>query len=309
MSVNRFPRTRRHMVVAAAVGLAGLAVLPANAAGSRPLHFSKPVALADGRDRTEPSLVVDSAGRIFVSAVFGVPGRVGNPTVPSQAPGTPVWRSTDGGRTFSEHTTCSAGPVATNLSGGDSALVLDKRNYLYGTDLWIGDDSGWFSTDHGDSCLGSPTSHRPIDDRNWLTYSAADDAIYQLYDGVDGLWVSRADVGGSAGPAASLFDAVNVQVAPEAAEGGGSDSPYIRAGVFPPGGIAADPRGGTVYASWPDQHGVAVAQSTDKGMHWTVGHIPQTSVTGSTSDCLWNFTPMAVDSRGTVYIVWSQVNG
>jgi hypothetical protein len=300
-----------HLLAAAVVGLAGLALVPAGAATTaRPLHFGKPVTLLDGRGRTEPSLVVDSAGRIFVSAIGGVPGRVGgDPRVASQAPGTPVWRSIDGGRTFSEHATCSAGPLPTNLSGGDSALVLDKRNYVYGTDLWLGDDAGWFSTDHGDTCIGTPTSHRPIDDRNWLAYSPVDDAIYQVYDGVDGLWVSRADLNTPAGPATSVFDAVNVEVAPENAAGQGSESPYIRAGVYPPGGIAADPRSGAVYATWPDQDGVAVARSTDKGLQWSIGHIPQTSVTGSASDDLWNFTPVAVDSRGTVYVAWAQVSG
>jgi len=311
MTAHRRRARRLHLLAAATVGLACMALVPAGAAtAAKPLHFGKPVALSDGNGRTEPSLVVDSAGRIFVSAIGGVPGRIGgNPTVPSAAPGTPVWRSTDGGRTFSEHATCSAGPLPTNLAGGDSALVLDKRDYLYGTDLWVGDDSGWFSTNHGDTCLGTPTSHRPIDDRNWLAYSPADDAVYQVYDGVDALWVSRADLDTPAGPATSMFDAVNVQVAPENAAGQGSDSPYVRAGVYPPGGIAADPRSGAVYVAWPDQEGVAIARSTDKGVQWSIGHIPQTSVTGSADDDLWNFTPVAVDSRGTVYVAWAQVAG
>jgi hypothetical protein len=279
--------------------------VPSNAA--QPLRFRPPIALSDGKGRTEPSVNVDSGGRIFVSAIGGVPGRVGgSPLTPSQAPGTPVWRSTDGGRTYSEHTTCSAGPVPTNLGGGDSALVLDKRDYLYGTDLWVGDDSGWYSTDHGDTCVGTPVSHRPVDDRNWLAYSPHDDAIYQIYDGVDGLWVSRADLGTPAGGATSLFDDFNAEVAPEDAAGAGSDNPYVRENVAPPGGIAANPVNGNVYATWSDQHGIAFATSTDEGLQWTISHIPGTSVTGSYSDDLWNFTPISVDKRGVVYVVWSE---
>lgn len=303
---------RRHMLllVATALVVTAVATPAASATTKSQLHFRKPVALVDGRARTEPSLVVDPAGRIYVSAIFGAPGRIGgNPTDPAQAPGTPVWRSTDGGRTYSEHATCSAGPFTSNLSGADSALVLDKRNYLYGTDLWIGEDSGWFSTNYGTSCLGTPGSHRPIDDRNWLAYSAKDDAIYQVFDGVDGLWVARADLNTPAGPDTSLFDAVNVQIAPEDAAGRGNDTPYVRDNVAPPGGLAVDQRSGAVYATWPDQHGVAVAKSADKGLSWSLTHIPGTSVTGHTSDDQWNFTPVATDARGTVYVAWCQVVG
>ena len=301
---------RWRWVVAAGTAVAAASLLPAAAAtgvGTQRQGFTKPVALPDGKGRTEPSVVVDRAGRIYVSAVGGVPGRVGgNPTRPDEAPGTPVWVSTDGGREFVEHATCSAGPLPTNLSGGDSALVLDKRGYVYGTDLWLGDDSGWFSTDHGQTCVGSPVSHRPVDDRNWLAYSPRDDAIYQVYDGIDGLWVSRADLNTAAGSNTSLFDAVNVELAPE---GQGRKSPYERAGFFPPGGIAADPRTGAVYVSWPDQFGIAVARSVNKGLTWSIGHIPGTSVTGDTYDDLWNFSPVATDDHGTVYVSWSQVSG
>lgn len=278
--------------------------------GAAALRFQRPVALPHAQARTEPSLVVDSAGRIFVSAIGGLPGSVGgSPTDPQKAPGTPVYRSIDGGRTFTAHVTCSAGPVPTNLAGGDSALVLDKRDYLYGTDLWLGDDSGWVSKDHGDSCLGSPASHRPLDDRNWLAYSRPDDAIYQIYDGFDGLWVSRADLGTALAENTALASPINVQVAPEDAAGVGSDSPYVRDTFAPPGGIAVDQHSGTVYAAWPDQRGVAIATSHDKAITWAIDHIPGTSVHGTTNDDLWNFTPVATDSRGGLYVAWSQVIG
>ena len=293
-------------------GLAGLALLgwtvasaPVHAAPA--LHFLRPVALPGGAAHTEPSVVIDSQGRIYVSAIFGVPGAVGPAGTCPNGPGTPVWRSEDGGRTFSCHFTASAGPAATNLSGGDSALVLDKRDYLYGTDLWLGDDSSWYSTDHGNTYFGSPASHRPVDDRNWLAYSRPGDAIYQIYDGFDGLWVSRADLSGPLGIRSSLAFNFNNQIAPEDAAGQGSDSPYVRDDAAPPGGIAVDQRSGTVYASWSDQHGIAVARSTDKGSTWTIGHIPGSQVTGSDTDDLWNFAPIATDSAGDVYVAWGQI--
>jgi hypothetical protein len=247
---------------------------------------------------TEPSLTVDAQGRIYVSAIYGLPGNV-------TAPGTPVWRSTDGGRTFTRHSTASAGPAATALSGGDSAVIVDKRDYVYATDLWIGDDSIAVSTDHGDSWLGSPVSHRMVGDRNWLAYATKDDALYQIWNGVDGLYVARADLGGVAGHLAALTFANTYRVAGETVGVPGS---YYRANSAWPGGIAVDQREGAVYATWSDQDGLAVARSQDKGATWTIGHVPGTKVTGQFTDTAWDYAPVGVDARGNVFVAWSQID-
>lgn len=267
-------------------------------AAAYPLHFARPVALPQGSVVSEPTVVVDSAGRVYVSA----PNSIG------AGQNSPLWVSLDGGRHFSEHATCSLGPVSTPLGGGDTALALDERGVLYGLDLWLGDDSVWYSTDHGGSCTGSPVSHRPVDDRPWLAYSAKNDALYQVYDGYDGLWVARADLG-TLGPAAALSFAFNNEIAPESAVGNGSANPYVRAGAEWPGGIAVDPHSGAVYVSWADQFGLAIAKSTDEGLTWTINHIPGTQVTGSLLDDSWNFDPLAVDANGTLYATWNQVVG
>lgn len=307
----QLPRRRVAIVVAAGlcVGVAGTATA---SKGPYRLPAVVTTALPNSDSHTEPSMVVDSAGRIFVSAIFGFPGYIGgNPATGGIQPGTPIWRSVDDGRHWTEHSTASVGPYATNLGGGDSALVLDKRDYIYATDLWLGDDSISYSTDHANTFLGSPISHRPLDDRNWLAYSPTADAIYQIYDGYDGLWVSRADLNGPIGVNESLTFPNNYEVAPEsAATNVPSKLPtYARAGIGPPGGIAVDPRNGTVYATWPDQFGVAVAKSTDKGMTWAINHIPQTTVSGANGDCLWNFVPAAVDSQGHLFVAFSRIDG
>jgi hypothetical protein len=267
--------------------------------------FGRPVVLPGGGGHGEPSMVIDGAGRVYVSAIAGLPDS------------SPVWRSVDAGRSFTKQPSCSLGPEAAPLGGGDSALVLDKRDNLYGTDLWLADDSVWYSTDHASTCTGFPVSHRIIDDRNGLAYSPKDDAIYQVYDGLDGLWISRADLGTPAGPTAALSFAFNNQIVPAdpaCAAGSspacqGSDSPYVRNDVNTPGGITVDQRTGTVYVSWSDQHGVAVARSADKGLTWTISHIPGTEVTGSDKDTNWNFVPIATESAGGLYAAWVQTHG
>jgi hypothetical protein len=288
---------RRAPILLATTLLAAAAAASAGAAPPGPKF--RVVDVPQSAGATEPSLTVDSKGRIFVSAIFGLPGDV-------TAPGTPVWRSLDGGRTFTRHSTASAGPAATPLSGGDSALMTDKRDHLYATDLWVGNDSIAVSADHGDSWLGSPASHRMVGDRNWLAYGKKDDALYQIWNGVDGLYVARADLGTPAGDLAALSFANNYRVAGEVAGVPGS---YTRANTAWPGGIAVDQREGAVFATWSDQDGIAVARSADKGATWTITHIPGTRVTGSWNDTAWNYAPVAVDARGDVFVAWSQVSG
>lgn len=293
-------RLRPVISVAAALGVLG-AVGAAVAAPIRPMPALtiRTTDLPDAKGATEPSLGIDSKGRIYVSAIFGFPGNV-------TAPGTPVWRSTDGARTFSRHSTASAGPLATALSGGDSALVLDKRDYLYATDLWLGDDSISVSTDQAQSWFGSPVSHRMVGDRNWLAYSRKDDAIYQIWNGVDALYVARADVGGPLAEKAALMFSNNYRVAAETA---GLPGQYVRADTAWPGGIAVDQQTGTVYATWSDQNGIAVAVSQDKAATWSITHLPGSKVTGSYLDTAWNYAPITVDARGNVYVTWTQIAG
>jgi hypothetical protein len=287
--------------LAVAVAVVSMQAAPAATRSGLP-GFGRPVVLPGGAGHSEPSMVIDSAGRIYVSPIAGLPTS------------TPVWRSVDAGRSFTEQPSCSVGPEAAPLGGGDSALVLDKYDNLYGTDLWVGDDSIWYSTDHANSCTGFPFSHRIIADRNWLAYSAKDDAIYQVYDGLDALWISRADLGTPAGPAAALSFAFSNRIAPDDRTGAAAalGAPvYVRDrdGIGTPGGIAVDQRTGVVYTSWSDQGGVAVARSADKGVTWTVSHVTGSSVTGSGRDCHWNGTPITVDASGHLFIAWGQAAG
>lgn len=289
---------RRQSVVAVLALAVGSLVAGGTATGSANQGAFRVTDLPSSTGGTEPSLAVDSKGRIFVSPIFGL-GNLG-------VMGTPVWRSTDVGRTFTKHRTAHAGPAGTPLGGGDSALITDKRDYVYATDLWLGNDSIAVSTDHGDTWTGSPASHRVVGDRNWLAYSRVDDSLYQLWNAVDGLYIARADLGTPLAQNAALSFPYNYRVAGEIAGVPGS---YTRANSAWPGGVAVDQREGAVYATWSDQLGLAIARSEDKGATWTIGHLPGTKVTGAWYDTAWNFAPVGVDAKGNVFVAWAQLTG
>lgn len=292
---------KRSLSTAGVAAMLAAAATLAPAATAGPPKFQLHV-LPGGAGHTEPSIVVDAQGRAFVSAIAGV-----TPNTTNGELGTPIWRSSDYVHWTKLHT-ASAGPLGSPLGGGDSALVLDSAGDVFATDLWLGDDSITISTDHGDTFVGAPVSHRLADDRTWLAFSPKDDQLYQVYDGVDGLYIARADLSTPLGARGALTFAFNNRIVAEVPVGSSSlDALPARQAVAPPGGVAVDPRTGEVYASYADQDGVAIATSTDQGLTWQISHIPHSSSTGSYLDDSWNFQPITTDSRGNVYVAWSQV--
>src|SRR4051794_37138881 len=116
---TRRSQLRGHITATAAAAIACTAALlaaPAQASGH--VRFATPVALPGGAAHTEPSLVVDSAGRAFVSAI---PGLETNTT--GGELGSPIWRSTDYAH-WTKLRTASVGPQGSPFGGGDSALAL-----------------------------------------------------------------------------------------------------------------------------------------------------------------------------------------
>lgn len=93
--------------------------------------FGGPVAVGDSRPGGEPGIIADNAGGIFVNAPPGLPG-------PSN-----VWRSTDGGATFTfaGPGTVGAWPngVGVAIGGGDSNLASDasiaSTSSIYGWEI------------------------------------------------------------------------------------------------------------------------------------------------------------------------------
>lgn len=274
-------------VVAAAAAV--YAVTTAGNASAGSVRWTAPVLLPGGGAATEPSITVDRNGRVYVSG----PNGLGSAPLVAVGDGpdamnSPAWRSDDNGRTWKRLYPTSAGPAATPFGGGDTDVIVDRRGYVYFTDLWLGNDSIAVSTDHGATWTGSPMSHRPADDRNWLAYSEKDEALYQVYDGLDGIWISRADLGRDGDVNQALVMVNNFTV-------------VRRPGyVSPPGRLAVDQRTGALYVCFDHNDGnLNCATSTDKGATWKLHQVPDAEHPATLPD-------VAVDSAGNVFVAWIQ---
>ncbi len=266
--------------------------------------FTTPVAIPNSSGLGEPSLAIDSAGRLFVTA----PQSLGNVT----GGGSPVWTSTTRGASWN----AGVAPTGDPLSGGDTDLAVDAADNVYQTDLWLGNTAMAVSTDHGQSFIANEYGHTtPGDDRPWLAYSKKDNALYMAWDGFTALYAQKSLP--LVAPQAGILPGQTVPVIGESAVAlGGGPSLPVRECVCPPGGIAVDnssgPGAGTVYVTYSRQNGgsdggaVGVGISTDSGLTWTNTSIPGTGSTGSAFDVEYNFIPVKVDSNGTVYAVWGE---
>jgi hypothetical protein len=245
------------------------------------------VALPGGDLTSEPSITIDRRGVIYVSAPSGL---AGGRDVPPDTGNSPAWKSTDNGRTFTRLHIATLANQPSRFGGGDTDVIVDSRGYVYVTDLWLGDDSMSVSTDAGATWTGTPVSHRPGDDRNWLAFSKKDQALYQIYDGLDGPWISRADLGADGDTTQALVMRNNYPI-------------YTRPGyVSPPGRLAVDQATGQLYACFDNNDGmVDCATSTDKGATWTLRAVP-----GSTGGAI--LPDVAVDAAGTVFLGWKKHN-
>jgi hypothetical protein len=299
-------RTGRPLALSAAVAtLAAAAVThgaPAAAAGPT---FTAPVQIPNSAGLGEPSIAVDSKGRLFVTA----PQSLGNIT----GGGSLVWTSSKAGAQGSWN--AGVAPTGDPLSGGDTDLAIDAADNVYQADLWLGNSALAVSTDHGASFLANEYGHTtPGDDRPWLAYSKKDNALYMVWDGVTALYAQKS-LPLSPAPQAGILPGQTTAVIPESLIGGSLVNALgssVRQCVCPPGGIAVDPTGGQVYVTYSKQNGsglggaVGVAVSTDSGLTWTNTSIPGTGSTGSAFDVEYNFIPVKVDSNGTVYAVWGE---
>ena len=299
---------RRRSAVAASVvvtvGVAlGSSVLAAGGGGTSGTGFTAPVQIPQSAKLGEPSLAVDSAGRLIATA----PQSLGN----INGGGSPVWTSADRGATW-------AGPVHPQgdpVSGGDTDLVIDSADNVFQTDLWLGNSAMAVSTDHGASFIANEYGHlHPGDDRPWLAYSKKDNALYMVYDGLDALHVAKSAP--LVAPQTGLLLAQDVPAVPESAVSvtlgiSGVNTP-VRQCACPPGGIAVDQNSGSIYITYSRQNGgsngggVGVARSDNSGLTWTETSIPGTGSTGSAFDTEYNFAPAKVDANGTLYVAWAE---
>jgi hypothetical protein len=233
--------------------------------------------------------------------------------------GSPLFTSTNGGASWS-------GPVraqtCAGLSGGDTDLAVDAAGDIYQSDPWLANSCLSVSVDHGRSFeAGNPFGQelQPGDDRPWLAYDGTipnGGEVFGTYDGVDALHI--VNTGPLVNPAVGIQAISDNVVIPETAVSSSNTPSSVRQCVCPPGGLAVDQSTGThrgrVYVSFSDQQGTRIAYDDPNALGTTpTGTWNYTSIsdstTGSAFEDEWNFSPVAVDSNGVVYVMWAHALG
>ncbi|HEV2368330.1 MAG TPA: sialidase family protein, partial [Acidimicrobiales bacterium] len=166
---------RSSLAGAVVVGAAAAWTVPAvsapagPSAGSRPAFA--PAVQLKGAPGGEPTIVADHTGHVVVASPQGIPSGTNG------IPGSAIWASADGGKTFS-----AAHRAGSYLGGGDDDLAFTPSGTLYMADLEAVAAAVCKSTDHGQTwssigplpdpgnCGGVVVGQAgPSDDRPWLT--------------------------------------------------------------------------------------------------------------------------------------------
>lgn len=266
------------------------------AAAARAQTFSTPVVIDNTHNASEPGIIADPSGKIFVNAPLGLPG-------PSL-----VWRSPDGGSTWTPTGpgTVGANPSApaanATIGGGDSNLASDAAGNLFFIDLWLGDSSTAASHDSGTSWTGTPFDSMPIQDRPWVSADPRPGSTGTVYTVTEqlgtGLWITKSLVSALAG----VIDPVSFPEITTVQRG------FV--GTVPPGNIVTGMNGTTynVYSTFtgtaPGQYGVGLSALPAGGLSTTNTEIAPAN---GSFDTTQNFPVLAVDNANdnNVYVVWT----
>src|SRR5437667_1858249 len=160
------------------VSISALWLAPAASAASKAPAFGREVIVDHQRVAGEPSISIDSQDRIYVAAPFGF-----------STTASFVWRSTDHGRSFHlvPGDLATFGKPTTCVGGGDSALAVDTRNRLYFGDLQgLTNVSNSVSSDQGATWLTTCNAANAVGvDRPWIATFGDPQAGGALYQTVD----------------------------------------------------------------------------------------------------------------------------
>src|SRR2546422_251856 len=253
---------------------------------SQPLLLDGPRGVLFGVQDLEPRAAVDSQGNIYVAAIQGVPA------------GTDVWKSTNGGGSFTylgqpdgaQAAAATAGR-APGAGGGDEDIAVGLTGRVDMASLWLGAITNCVSSNGGANWVTNPVSSNvPVDDRQWV-------AIYQgntvyltfqqlgvLLTGTNSIFVLKSTDGGLTFPL--VTEATTPQFGVQ---------PYVQ------GNIALNKSNGyvyTVFTSDPDNK-VYVARSTDGGNTFGI-LLVQAGPAGTSYSNV--FPILAVDGGGNVHV-------
>lgn len=246
-------------------------------AAPAPSLFSTPLALETSDDVSEPMIMVDSEGRIFISAPTGVPSS------------SPLFISEDNGTTFTR-----VEPNPTPLGGGDTSIAIGPHDEIYLTDLWAGSSTILSSADHGKTWFAMPAASQiPYHDREWNTVDSQGVAYYLGRTFTPGVaaWVSKSTDGGK-----TWIHAGNPwnQILPGDANQGRQD-----------GNFFTNPKTDEIAVVYSCANmGVCLSRSSDQGTTWK----PVVAAKGEGS--IANIFPAATaDVDGNWYVSWAETRG
>src|SRR6266404_2401960 len=173
------PLTMTILALIIIVSAALLRRVPVAEAASKSPAFGREVIVDHQRVTGEPSIAIDSQDRIYVSAPFGFS------TTASY-----VWRSTDHGASFHlvpGNLSPFGKPNVTCVGGGDSGLAIDTANRLYFVDLQgLTDVSNSVSSDQGATWLSTCNAANDAGvDRPWIAAFGDPQNGGALYQTVD----------------------------------------------------------------------------------------------------------------------------
>ena len=234
---------------------------------SSPLALTAPADLLFNAQELEPRAAYDGLGNIYVATIQGTPA------------GTDMFKSMDGGKSFTylgqPDGTQAAATVArgAGFGGGDEDIAIDANGRVYMISLW-GDPvvgiplaiTSCNSTDGGVTWTANPISQTtPIVDRQWIAV-AENNTVYMTF---------KQEGDALTGGTPSIFF--------EKSFDGGVTFPQITEvtrpvlGIQPgfEGNVAVDPNNGNVYLTFistnPNQ--LYLARSTDGGQSFIIGLI------------------------------------
>ena len=303
-------------------------------AASKVPAFGRGVIVDHQRVTGEPSIAIDSQDRIYVSAPFGFS------TTASY-----VWRSTDHGESFHlvpGNVSPYGKPNVTCVGGGDSGLAVDTANRLYFVDLQgLTDVSNSVSSDQGAFWLSTCNAANATGvDRPWIVAFGDPQNGGALYQTVDqtGQCIGACDQ--------SLGEVGSNVVEITRSQDGVTFTPLPAQQIEPDGivsGIVTDSAGGVYIAhtGLVDGSGKIVGASDANGNDNAVVVVrfphgystttatplsgqtlcqmqPSTCTTSvayraaldssgnSTVTVGQDFTPIAIDRGGNLYLTWSQ---
>lgn len=236
--------------------LAALAAAPAYAPATA-ISFAAPVTLPNSSGHGEPSIEVAADGTVYVVAPFTR---------------TSVWRSLDGGNTFSRL-------VDSLGSSGDSDVETDANGRLYVSDLFP----------------GVPVS---VSSNKGTSYSTV--VSTASGSGLDRQWLAAH----GNGKAWSAWRQGSTEMVARTTNGGLTwSAPVIAAtGVTLQGNILAT-SDNDLWIPYSTGVNLNLAKSTDGGVTWT-----STTIAIGAGDTTL-FPAVAVDDAGKVYVAWAQGTG